>query len=461
MIFQFGDGLIGTLLDIFFGANDWKARLQPTIKFTSPAGNEFEAKWIGGPRTMEKKLGIFVYPRVIGNVVQDLDVNSTLYSLTIYFDGKNNDTEAQRFFLAAKERGQWKVEHPVQGPLQLQLISITENNEPVRNGGITEINTEWIEPIDPAKLLTAAELQGLIDGLSDDLDASAIEQFVDAVNDASETLQAGINQAVQGVQNVSDFIFSPLTSIVDSVDNTFNTIQNGITDTLNATVLQAVSLGGQIQQLIQTPLLVTNDIQSRNETYLNFTEEIIGDLPTTGGANNKNLSIVNELALMSTTTSMAKISSGGIAAATAGAPVATGIQNVTTVTPIVSRAQAVDLASQISDFFDDVTNSLDNVQALYDTAPIENQYFSQSKSYSKAALLMAYTQKLLLLSTFDLKVEKRFILDRNRSPIEIALSEYGGPGDNDQNIDLFNLSNNLKGKDIVLLPAGREVVVYV
>jgi hypothetical protein len=61
----------------------------------------------------------------------------------------------------------------------------------------------------------------------------------------------------------------------------------------------------------------------------------------------------------------------------------------------------------------------------------------------------------------NLAIERRFTLDRPRAPIEIAITEYGGLGANDFNLDLFIYSNDLHGKDIMLLARGREVVVYV
>jgi len=440
--------LIDDIIAVFNGEADWKQRVKPTILFKSPQGNEFEAKWIGGTRSKEKKLGIFIYPKVKGNIVQDLDVNSTIYPLTFYFDGINGDLDATAFFGSAGERGTWQVDHPVYGFIELQLMSITEKAEPVRSGGVTEIETEWIEPIDPTTLKTAREMAGIIDSLANDLDVTAIDQFVNTVNEASETLIATINSNVQGVQNVANYLLSPLTATVDAVDNTFLAIQNAITDTLNATVLQSVALGGQIQQLIQTPTLASNDINSRNEAYLEFTDEIISDLPSGANLRNKNAVAVQEIALSAGITSMAKIASTGITAALAGIPIAT-------------RAQAVELAITISDYFDTVTNALDGVQSDFDSSPIEEQYFSQSQSFSNASRLMALTMQFLLSAAYDLKIEKRFTLDRPRAPIEIALTEYGGPGTDDSNYELFIASNNLKDKDILLLPAGREVVIYV
>ena len=370
---------IQDIIDVFLGDANWQQRVKPTIQMVSPEGNEFEAKWIGGQRSYDKKLGIFMYPKVKGNVVQDLDVNSTIYPLTIYFDGADSDIIASTFFLACKERGVWQVEHPVHGAMTLQLMSITQNDEPVTSGGITAMETEWIEPIDPDNPLTAAALAAQIADLSNQLDDSALSQFVDAVNDASETLQATIEQTVQGVQNVADFVFSPLTALVDAVDNTFNTIQNGITDTLNATALQATALGGQIQQLVQTPLFASNDIRTRKEVYEEFNDEIFSGLSTTPDAKNKNAVAVQELALSSSITSTAKIATTGIQTAQAGAPIATGVQKVTTATPITSRAQAVEFAIKASEVFENITNQLDAVQSAYSDAPIETQYFSQSK----------------------------------------------------------------------------------
>jgi hypothetical protein len=47
--------------------------------------------------------------------------------------------------------------------------------------------------------------------------------------------------------------------------------------------------------------------------------------------------------------------------------------------------------------------------------------------------------------------------------MEIAMAEYGIPGVpwNDTFYDLFISSNNLIGQDVLWLPAGRQVVIYV
>ena len=71
------------------GPNSWDERLRKTIDFVSPEGNQFSALWRGAPRTTPKKLGIFSFPKVDGNIVQDLGTESAVYELTFWFEGRN------------------------------------------------------------------------------------------------------------------------------------------------------------------------------------------------------------------------------------------------------------------------------------------------------------------------------------------------------------------------------------
>jgi hypothetical protein len=159
--------------------SDWRERLRATIQLVSPSGKIFDAKWRNSPRTIDKKVGVFEFPRMPGNLVQDLDINSARYSLTFFFDGPNNDIFAAAFFEALRERGTWIVEHPVHGQLVLQPLSATENNNPTDSGNLTEINSEWIEPIDEFSLVTARELLGKVDAQIAELNGQSAEQFDD------------------------------------------------------------------------------------------------------------------------------------------------------------------------------------------------------------------------------------------------------------------------------------------
>ena len=442
-------GVLDDIVDFLLGDHDWKARLKEKIEFVSPEGREFSAFWKGSPRSLDKKVGIFAYPKVVGNIVQDLDANSTRFDITFWFEGKDNDKEANQFFAAAKENGNWTVTHPVHGFFELQLLSITENDQPVDAGNITEISTTWIEGIDPITLKTAREAAGIVDAKSKDLNQSALDQFIDGVNTASSTANEAIKTASKAVTNASNFALSPVAALNDAVWNTQNAIQQGIIDTTNAAVLDPLALAGQLQNLLEYPALATNDVESRLDAYDELINQLVDNLP--GGANDpfadssgsvvkKNSALTQEL---------------GMNAALVG------IGTSVTTGKLKTRVQSVDTASRINDSLTRILNGLDAIQEDSLLEDIDNQYISNQQSLTDATGLIGEATRYLLISSFDLKVERRFTLEKPRAPIEITITEYGDLGENDENLDLFIESNQLTGKDILLLPAGKEVVVYI
>ena len=139
----------------------WQNEVREEIEFYSPNGNVYFANWRQDSRTREKKLGIFNIPKFDGDIVQDMGVKSTIYPLTIYFEGPFHHFLANQFFEALKEPGQWEVVHPVQGSLILQPVRFVENIDTI-NENITEFNTEWIQPANVQRLISPDELASSI-----------------------------------------------------------------------------------------------------------------------------------------------------------------------------------------------------------------------------------------------------------------------------------------------------------
>jgi len=421
------------------GPDDWNARLRPDIKLISPNGDEFSGFWRGDARNKAKKIGLFDYTKIVGTIAQDLEMSSARYDFTFFFAGKDNDLDAARFWTSADQRGQWAVTHPVHGFLGLQMLSVSQQIQPITNGNITEVSTTWIEPIDPSALKTARQLAGITDANVKNLNLNAAQQFAENLKQTTETLRNTIQEATEIAVGLTDLALDPLFSTVDSLNNLVNGVQSSIQDTLNAVVLKPISLAGQIQQLTQLPLLATNDIASRLDYYNELAASIIGLTPETATEADKNKIACYESSLSALIGANAQI-------ATTGA--------------LETRQQAVEFAEDISTSFATITDALDLAMANFEDNDIDRQYFSQSQSFVDAALATASAIEFLLTSSFDLKVEKRFVLSEPRAPIEITITEYGSLGENDENFDLFISSNRLKAEDILLLPAGREVVIY-
>lgn len=468
-------GVLDKLKDLLgIGPDSWDERLASTIELTSPLKSTFNAKWIGGPRGFDKKVGVFSFPGVDGNVVQDLGVNSTRYTIPLYFEGKNNDKESNRFLAICKEKGQWEIIHPVHGLFGLQLLSIIVNDEPVINGNITEVITEWIEPIDPATLKTARELAGIIDGGIVDLNTSALQDFANSIKEGLEEVQNTLQDVSDIVEGLSEKIFDPLNTILDSVDDTFNTLQDTIHNILNASVLEVQSLGGKFQNLIQTPLLASNDLQARLDIYDDAGDWYSDILPDVGFSDKAlTQSAMGELAMLASLAGIGKITTTGFLKTGKVSIPAIGDSDIKSqiVEPqtlatkkansIVTRVQAVQMAQKITGIFNKQIGKLENTQAHFSGQAIDKQYFTQTLSYANLLMLLSNINQFLMITSFDLKVEKAFTLKNDESVFSIVVREYGNLGINDENLDLFIQANDLKGSDIIMLPAGREVKVYI
>lgn len=420
----------------------WRDRLKKTINLTSPDGNVFDPLWSGNARMVDKKLGIFEYPQLDGTITQDLGIAGTRYPLTLLFEGDDNDVESNRFFESAKERGLWKVHHPVRGVRQLQLVSVSEQIEPVKSGNLTVIVTEWIEPIDPAgnRSRSKPQLASQILTQTDALNISGSAQFVEnTVQDAAaETL--AIQNTTNAVINAVDAALSPLYESVSDLNGQILAVIASIQATITETTIDTLALAGQVQNLVQLPVLASTDIAARLTAYTEMIVALALLSPVNTTTEDKNVITVQELALTASLGALATTATTGI---------------------LQTRPQAIDAMENISANFNGITDQLDLSQTAFQAVGIEFQYFSQSSSYNDAAIIVAQAIAYLLVATFDLAIEKRIILERQRAPIEITITEYGTLGTDDEHLDLFVESNKLVGSEMLILPTGKEVVVYV
>ena len=419
---------------------DWRDRLAGTVQLTSPDGNIFTALWQRNTYSASKKLGIFEYPKVDGSVVQDLGINGTRYPLTIFFEGANHDIEARNFFKAFKEKGVWEVIHPVHGRLILQPITFTPTDDPTGNGNITQVETEWIEPASDAVLQTVPQLAGAITAQSLNVDESGSDQFASNIQTATAAegiaTEAAVNETVITVRSTLGPIFEGSAEITAQME----AIQRGIQATLDDAILSPIALAGQIQALIQLPLLAIRDIGARLAAYGNLIAGLANLSPEAPNTEGENTVAVQELAYTAAITAVAQVAASGT---------------------LDTRPEAIEAAEDIFALFKQVTDELDLTQELFGENPIDAQYFSQSQSFTNLSLLVAQAIAFFLTASYDLKVEKRFTLDIPKAPIMITIEEYGELGEDDSNFDVFLASNKLMGNDIRILPAGREVVVYV
>jgi prophage DNA circulation protein len=420
--------------------SSWATRTRTEITFISPSGQRFRALWRANSITTEKKLGIFEFPRFNGTVVQDLGVKGRQFPLTIYFEGENADLDAQKFEGAMAEDGVWSVNHPTRGPLVLQPVNCSPMEDPTDSGNVWVVDTNWIESTDQSSPGSAPEAAALANSQIHRVNAVAGQQFARVVSTRLPSELTALRAAVSSVvTQVSRFI-GEISKAVAEIEAAVTSIKQGIDEVLNAAFVEPLMLAGQIQQLIQLPSQIAMSVGSKIDTYGKIAAAIFNVVPAAPTAAGRNVAAVADLTYT----------------AIFGALTGVGISG-----EYISRAAAVQTAEYLSNQFIDVTNHLDEIQEMYSENLITTQYFSQSESFSVSSRMMYLTIAYLLSLSFNLPVEKRITLTRPRAPIEITITEYGGLGPQDSLFDFFITTNHLKGNEILILPVGRQVVVYV
>lgn len=420
----------------------WLNELRENIKFKSPSGKTHYALWRNNDRSVEKKLGIFNPPAFHGTIVQDLDVQSTKWPLTVYFDGPFHNRDAEDFYNdLSTEVGQWEVVHPVKGPVILQLVSFTEKISPVENGNYTEFETEWIEPANQDRVISLSELVSSV--LSQAL--VAIEDTITVLNQLKADIYSAVASATGMFNKIVGFMDSITkeTSAVSAlVLESYETARAAYTSAINNFSVSDSDTDDVAEAMINmviAPVNASSDFGSRFTAYQDLLDAQYALTPVTTTRDDYNAVIAQEFGISISLIAIAQI------AATS---------------EFGSRSDVVSAMDNITTIFNNTIAALEVAQENFSGLDIDFQYFSQTKTYTSLVQLFALVMRMLLQQFFSLRAEKRFTLKNARSPIEITVTEYGSLGDSDANYDLFLTSNQLSGTDILILPAGREVIIY-
>ncbi|MBE3064728.1 MAG: DNA circularization N-terminal domain-containing protein [Spirochaetes bacterium] len=422
--------------------SDWKGRLRPEITLTAPDSTQFTAAWQGNDISGTKDVGKFRIPLRDGAKTQDMGADGLEFPLTLTFEGADHDLTAMRFVRTfLRQRGLWKVVHPIYGTLSLQGVGVTLAANPTGSGNQSKVETSWIEPGEVDTETSAAELGARVQAQADVVAAAAAAQFTDGI-DLSDA-EASASVAIAATAGLGAFDASQLAKLSARVTEIHSAVGDAyaqVSAAFAAIPMELINGAAQVQTLLQLPALINADITAKVTAYTDFCTRLIEGIGEGSDPAAINRARTCELFLTSALT--------GIAAGVAISEPAT-------------REQAVQAISDLQAMFDDVTTALDTVQ----DATAENlalaQYFSHGATYADLARLISMAIAYLMRLTFDLKIAKRFALSVPRAPIEITIAEYGSLGERDINLDFFIATNHLQGNDIILLPAGREVVVYV
>jgi hypothetical protein len=425
--------------------DNYLSRTRSGIALTSPSGKEFTGDFVSSESSQEKKLQITSYFGIKKSKVKDLEIGSSTHNIPFSFSGPDNDLVANDFWNTCDESGQWEIIHPVIGRLSLQLVSVTRKDDPVNNGNQTDFDSNWIEPENEEAPFSGRQLASMAEfSIAEYNDSSALS-FADKLNVLSESLRNNVSNVVGLVAGVSDKILGPVAALSDFAYESFHTVMDGINQIERLTIIEALALAGQIQNLIQLALTSTSDPQKRSRKYLELSENISkitnddsgNAIKITNDDFGKNTAAIIELTRNTIVASVCKIA---------------------ITSTITTKNEARKLISDLIDVIDYTDTELDKIQTVFNEEDITiDRSFIHGFDRKERDVAVSNTIKYIITVAIQQKPEKIKTIDRFIPTIVFCANEYHSIDDN--LFQKFIDKNDISGDNILILNPGQEVII--
>lgn len=406
----------------------WTDRLREAA-YTSPSGERLVFTYENVSKTVSKKTTGFEFPDANGTYVQDLGHSGRRYPLRVFFWGEDHDLEALAFETALLEAGTGKLDHPLYGTVDVVPFGEIKTRDDLKtaaNQSIIEV-TFWdtiglVYPTtqqDPAAAVLAA--------VSEYNDAAASE-FEESTSLDSALEQATLKNSYQSLLDSAQTNLQAIADVQDNVRRQFDAIVDSINQGIDVLVSDPLTLAFQTTQMIQAPARALANIEARLSAYSDLANSLItGDGAVVSEGNDFR---TNDLYASSYVTGS----------------VVSVVNN-----QFITKTEALQAAEAILQQLEDVTDWRDdNFQSL--------QEVDTGEAYQQLQEAVALTAGFLVQISFTLKQERRVVLTRDRTIIDLAAELYGSV---DDQLDFLISSNDLSGSEILELPKGREIVYYI
>ena len=412
----------------------WDERLKEGA-YISPGGTRIVFAYEDLSRNFDKKTTGFDFPGADGTYVQDMGVTGRKYPLTAFFSGADCDLEATAFENALAERGRGRLEHPIYGTVDVVPYGTVTRNDALKtaaNQSVVEV-TFWetiplVYPIpqtDPASeildnIQELGEVLGdSVAGKLDIFDPKAIQAFKAQVTVLVESVQKVMGKYSEIKETVSSKVTEILT-LVDSIVVPVAEAAQSVRDTIKEVVTNVL-------ELVASPSEVVTSIKDKFNDYKNLIAELTSPL----------FPVEDETEYLSNDMVVENLV-GGL------------IVNIVE-SEFDTQTGALESAENILEIFDEVNTWIEETTT-------ELGIIDTGESYQRLQKAVALTAGYLVEISFTRRKERKVVLTRDRSIVDLVAELYGSV---DDTLDFFITSNDFSGSEIFEVPRGREVLYYV
>lgn len=406
----------------------WQDRILPAA-YTPDGGDRLAFSYEDVSAVFTNKGTAFDFPDADGTYVQSTGKTGRRFPLRVFFWGPEYDTEAAAFIDALATGG--RLEHPAYGVVDVvPLGDITRRDDlkTAANQAVIEV-TFW----ETTGLVYPAEQSDagaeLLQALGDYAPAAAAD-FADGIEVASAVQRVTLRNQYSAVLDRTTSALQTIADAQQAVQQQFNLIVQSVRQGLDVLITEPLTLAFQTVQLIEAPARVTELIGARLDAYAALADALIsGDGAVVSPDNANEFYAAN---LYATTYVAASVRS-------------------TVNAQFETRPQAIAAAESVLGLFEQVEAWR---EANFNAIGAVDAGAAYQQLQEATALAAGYLVRL----SFNLKQERRIVLGRPRTIIDLAAELYG---EVDPVLDFLISSNSLTGSEILELPAGREIVYYV
>lgn len=411
----------------------WEQRLLEAA-FTPPSGQRLTFQFESVSEEFSKQTSAFNFPDADGTYVQDLGKTGRRYPLRVILSGENYDLEAAAWMDALSESGESVLEHPVYGTKNVVSTGVVRRRDDlVTTANMAVIEVTLFETTGAVYPTPSADPGAqVVNSVAEYNDAAAgqlesLTDLTDAVDQVSFQSQytALLEQAANGLEVIAD----QQSNVRDQFSEIYESINRGI----SVFIGDPLALAYQTLQLIQAPARAVSAITDRLEAYGGLLEQI-----ATGA---------NSVATESSTEAQNTFAARDLYASTYLTGSVLSVVNNQFDTKVEAIASAEAILTQ-----------LDTLNAWRDSNFTALDTVDTGEAYQRFLTAVGLCAGFLVQISFTLKQERRLILTRNRTILDLCAELYG---DTDAQLDFFINSNALTGDEILEVPRGREVVYYV
>ncbi|HSQ97109.1 MAG TPA: hypothetical protein VLL98_00115 [Rickettsiales bacterium] len=392
-----------------------------------------------------------------GDIFEDLGISGKTIPLQIIFSGDNHDTESEKFESAFKELGESRLQLVYDRPIRVNAQTLSKKCDLVKDIASTIIEVEFIETLQNKPLaFTNKNLKNTLKTNIENQKELLIENF----NTFSE---ATLSEKLQKLLNS---ITTNLTKLANTINNIANGDFDAILRDIQANLLNGTSstLLQEISSLIDVGFEMYDSIPYITTLLNNIIRDITGNEVDSGDMSKSeedpnsalNTDIVDQQTLLSNDFFISNLFLSVCDLITSANTNSTNTtdSNLT----IETRKEATQTALTIQNLYTNYKTYYDIKYKLLDL-----NLEDITANSSNINTIIQSTVGLLIESSFNLKTEFNIELNQDSNLIDIAYRYYKDSFKNDpeSTIDYIATTNGIKDDEFLLLPKGKNIVIYV